>query len=166
MSFYVFCFSVFAQLLSIIKDRKFGFTLKMRTQFQFHMPTFLMETCLTLRFTFCNVSPKIVTNSIIYQSCRLVKSIVGSWTSLLTGSFSEKLVNQIYKHWHYTHPNQLIYNQHFFPFTNLLVGNILRYKTTWRNEESVWKPEEIHPFVGNSPKANLWSLVILNMKVL
>ena len=60
--FYVFCFSVFAQLISIIKDRKFGFTLKMRT-FQFHMPTFLMETCLTLRFTFCDVSPKIVTNT-------------------------------------------------------------------------------------------------------
>ena len=80
------------------------------------MPTFLMETCLTLRFTFCDVSPKIVTNSvpefsIIYLievlTTDKLKSIVGSWTSLLTGSFSEKLVNQIYENWRYTHPNQL-----------------------------------------------------------
>jgi len=139
-SFYVFCFSVFAQLLSIIKDRKFGFTLKMRT-FQFQMPAFLMETCLTLRFTFCDVSPKIVTNSVSELSIinlievlttDKLKSIVGSWTSLLTGSFSEKLVNQIYKHWHYTHPNQLIWNQYFFPVTNLLVGSILSHELAKR----------------------------------
>ena len=147
-SFYVFCFSVFAQLLSIIKDRKFAFTLKIRT-FQFQTPTFLMETCLTLRFTSCVVSPKILTNSIPELSIiNLIevlttdkfKSIVGSWTSLsLTGSFSKKLVNQIYKHWHYRHPNQLIWNQYFSHFTNLLVGSILSHQKTWRNEESVWK---------------------------
>ena len=82
------CFLLYLRLIlqSIIRDRKFGFTLKMRT-FQFQMPTFLMETCLTLRFTFCDVSPKIVTNSvpmfsIIYLievlTTNKLKSIVGS----------------------------------------------------------------------------------------
>ena len=148
----------------------------MRT-FQFQMPTYLMETCLTLRLlSRCDVSPKIVTNSIpefsiinrieVLTTDKL-KSIVGSCSCLLlTGSFSEKLVNQIYKQWHYTHPNQLIWNQYFFPFTNLLVGSILSYQKTWRDEESVWKHGEIHPVVGNSPKANLWFLIILNMKIL
>ena len=75
-----------------------------------------METCLTARFTSCEVSPKIGPNSVPELSINMIevlltdelKSIEGSWISLLTGSFLEKLVNQIYKHWHYTYPNQLI----------------------------------------------------------
>ena len=62
-----------------------------------------METCLTPRFTSCEVSPKIGRNSVTELSINMIevlltdelKSIEGSSISLLTGSFLEKLVNQI-----------------------------------------------------------------------
>ena len=62
-----------------------------------------METCLTPRFTSCEVSPKIGPNSVTELSINMIevlltdelKSIEGSSISLLTGSFLEKLVNQI-----------------------------------------------------------------------
>ena len=62
-----------------------------------------METYLAPRFTSCEVSPKIGPNSAPELSINMIevlltdelKSIEGSWISLLTGSFLEKLVNQI-----------------------------------------------------------------------
>ena len=98
-------------------------------------------------------------------STEKLKSTEGSWISPLTRSFLENWLTKFLKT-DSTHTQTNWYKINiFFPFTYLLVGNILRYKTSGRNEESVWKPGEIHPVVGNSPKANLWSL-ILNVKVI
>ena len=83
------------------------------------MPPFLIETCLTLRFTFSEVSPKIGPNSVLELSINLIEAlstdkltlIVSSWIYLLKGlgSILEKLVNlQTYENWHYTHPKQLM----------------------------------------------------------
>ena len=90
----------------------------MRT-FQFQMPFFLIETCLTLRFTFSEVNTKIGPNSVPELSINLIEAlstdklrlIVSSWISLLKdlGLILEKLVNlQTYKNWYYTHPKQLM----------------------------------------------------------
>ena len=74
----------------------------MRT-FQFQMPFFLIETCLSLRFTFSEVNPKIGPNSVPELSVNLIEAlstdklrlIVSSGISLLKGlgSILEKLVN-------------------------------------------------------------------------
>ena len=92
--------------------------LEMRT-FQFQMPPFLIETCLTLRFTFSEVGPKIGPNSVPELSINLIEAlstdklrlIVSSWISLLKGlgSILEKMVNpKTYTHWNYAHPKQLM----------------------------------------------------------
>ena len=83
------------------------------------MPPFLIETCLTQRFTFSEVSPKIGPNSVLELSINLIEAlstdkltlIVSSWIYLLKGlgSILEKLVNlQTYKNWRYTHPKLLM----------------------------------------------------------
>ena len=59
----------------------------MRT-FQFQMPPFLIETCLTLRFTFSEVSPKIGPNSVLELSINLIEALSTDKLTLIV-----KLVN-------------------------------------------------------------------------
>ena len=75
----------FAKLLSITKDRKFGFTLEMRT-FQFQMPFFLIDTCLTLRFTFSEVNTKTGPNSVPELSVNLIEALSTDKLRLIVSS--------------------------------------------------------------------------------
>ena len=100
------------------------------------MPFFLIETCLTLRFTFSEVNTKIGPNSVPELSINLIEAlstdklrlIVSSWISLLTGLglILEKLVNPQTQKLTLHTPETTDVKSVFFPFTNLLVGSIFR----------------------------------------
>ena len=57
----------------------------MRT-FQVQMPFFLIETCLTLRFTFSEVNPKIGPNSVPELSINLIEALSTDKLRLIVSS--------------------------------------------------------------------------------